>query len=207
MPKKLKALDRNDSIADSRKRLEEDKVLRGDENLSKLLLIKLENQEFLTFLDSFRKEDQTLERLDEIFQSHRCLGCSVLQNKFVPEFLTNLIDKIEDEEIKLKVLQRFNRYLEVVEKNRVRQLEKVNSGSQVFEIDRATITFFGFSNFQIINGLNKVGYEFELGYEDNGDLRLSFETGEKNLKIMDIILLATNRNYKIPLSKIGLFKK
>lgn len=106
-----------------------------------------------------------------------------------------------------KVLQRLIRYLEVVEKNRVRDLEKVNCGRRVFEIDRATIAFFNFSNFQIINSLNKIGHGFDLEYEDNGDFRLIFETREKNLRIMDIILLTTNRSYKIPLSKIGLFKK
>ena len=201
----LKYLDRVDSIQDYKKMYKEDKVLSGSKNLEKMILLKQENLHFIDYLNSFKTEDKNLNQLKKLFQSYHCISCSILQHKNVPTYIKKQIDKINERD-KSQILGRFNQLLSLIEKNKMRTAEKENAGAKDFEIERATMDYFGLSYSQIINSLNKTNFKFEYQPTKNIGLNINFETGRKNLGIMNVILMATKINYKIPLMSIGQFK-
>lgn len=202
---KLKKLDRIDVIKDYEEILKNSKVLSNNEGLEKMLKIKSSNNDFIKFLESQTFENNELKSLEKIFKSYPCLSCSILQNKFVPEYLISIIERFEESKIKNKVKREFVKHLEVVSENRTRQEEKVNSGKKKFIIERSTLKYFGIRNFQIVNSLSKIGYKYDLLNDDKGSLIITFETGEKNLGILKVVMLQANHMLKLPIRNVGFF--
>ena len=202
---KLQELDRIDAIKNYKKTLLTSKILKGNIKLEKIINIREEENVFIKYLEDINITSFEIDNFICTFKSYNGLSTSILQHKFVNDYFNKMIGKIQNKTDQNQIQEKYNLFYEIVNSNRTRPLKKEIKGKNKFKIERNTIDYFGIQNFQLINSLSNVGFDYELTNNNDGDIIIKFETIEKNLGILKIVRLKTNFRMKIPLANLGIF--
>lgn len=198
---------RQASIEDFKEVYENDKVLKRSSVIKNLIAIKQENQAFIDEVNSVEGDDRALNELRIVFNAYSCFSCRHLHKRFVAEFLLGLINGISALDKRTQVRNKFQSLLNTIAKHQVRSSETAMSGSKKFIIKKDTLDFFRVSNKILVELLDKVGYSYEVLVKGDGTLVVTFETGQRNLGMLEVIFVDVFEQQKLPLRYLGQFVK